>query len=334
MKVAVTGATGHIGGNLVRVLLASGHTVRAIHRSDTRPLDGLGVEAVRADVRDPVAMVRALDGMELVFHLAGRITINGDPDGEVLSTNRQGTASVAAACLNVGVRRLVHFSSIHALRQDPHDQPLDEARPLADEGVGHCLTYDRTKAAGEREIRAAVERGLDAVIVNPTSVIGPIDFKPSAMGAACLKIARRQLPALVDAGFDWVDVRDVAQGAVSAGLSGRKGERYLLSGAWTSFGELAGQIARAAGVRPPRFVAPLWMAALGAPFSMAWAKLSRTRPLVTLESLETLRTSHRAISHGKAAQELGYRPRPLEETTGEIVRWFRDAGFLKRGGRA
>ncbi len=328
MKTTVTGASGHIGGNLVRELLAQGHQVRALYRSDTRPLEGLPVEVVRCDVLELDAVRRAIAGSELVFHLAGAITVHGDPGGLVRKTNDQGTANVARACLEAGVRRLVHFSSIHALQHDPWDRPLDEKRPLADESKGPCLTYDRTKAAAERQIGLAVAEGLDAVIVNPTAVLGPLDYKPSAMGAVALLVARNKLPALIDAGFDWVDVRDVAKGAVAAALRGRKGERYLLSGHYAPFPVLASLIAREAGVPVPKLAAPVWLAKLGVPFADLWARITGTRPLWTYESLETLRTSHRDIRREKAMAELGYQPRPLAETCADVVRWFREAGML------
>jgi dihydroflavonol-4-reductase len=330
MKTVVTGASGHVGGNLVRELLAQGHEVRALYRSDTRPLEGLPLEKRAVDVLDREGLEKAFQGAEVVFHLAGRIVINGDPGGEAMRTNEEGTRNVAEAALAAGVRRLVHFSSIHALQHNPWDQPLDETRPLADEAPGVCLTYDRTKAHGERQVRAAIAKGLDAVIVNPTAIIGPIDYKPSAVGAVALLVARRRLPALVDAGFDWVDVRDVSKGAIAAATQGRKGERYMLSGQWRTFTDLAALITREAGVKLPAFTSPMWLAKVGVPFGLLWAAATQTRPLWTFESLTTLKTSHRQIRHDKAERELGYTVRPLEETCRDIVAWFRGAGMLPK----
>lgn len=329
MKVVVTGASGHIGGNLVRALLAEGHEVRALYAHDTRPLDGLPLEKQAVDVLDPAGLSAAFAGAEVAFHLAARITVNKDPDGSVWRTNVEGTRHVVEACLAQGVRRLVHFSSIHALQHNPWDRPLDETRPAADDGKGPCLTYDRTKAAGERVVREAVEqRGLDAVIVNPTAVVGPLDYKPSALGEVALLLGRGRLPGLMHAGFDFVDVRDVAAGAVAAAKQGRKGERYLLGGHWHTLIDLADAIAQASGVRRPKLVVPMWLAKVGAPFSMAAARVKGTRPLFTLESMETLATCHHDIRHTKAEQELGYRPRPLAETMADTVAWFRQAGML------
>ncbi len=329
MRITVTGASGHIGVNLVQALVRVGHRVTALYRSDARALAGLGVATSRVDVCDAVAVARAVEGAEAVFHLAAVVSIVGDPDGTLAAVNAGGTENVARACLRAGVGRLVHFSSIHALEHDPHDRPLDETRPLT--GGRRALAYDRSKAAAERAIAEAVRAGLDAVVVNPTAVIGPYDFAPSALGGVLLKVARRRLPALVAAGFDWVDVRDVVAGAVAALERGRTGERYLLSGRWATFGELAGAVARAAGVRPPRLTTPLWVARIGVPFAMGFARLRRSPVHLTHDSLWTLRTSHHDIRHEKAARELGYRARPLDETAADTVAWFREAGLLPPG---
>jgi dihydroflavonol-4-reductase len=330
MKVAVTGASGHVGGNLVRALLAEGHEVRALYVQDCRPLEGLPLEKQTADVLDPSSLERAFEGMDTVFHLAGRITIHGDPDGTVWRTNVEGTKNVCDACQKKGVRKLVHFSSIHAIQHNPWDSPLDETRNCADDGRGPCLTYDRTKSGGEHQVQEAVKKGLDAVIVNPTAILGPIDYKPSAMGAVVLLLARRQLPGLVDAGFDWVDVRDVCAGAMAAAKKGRAGERYLLGNRWRPFSDLAGLVGKEAHVKAPRFVSPMWLAKFGTPFAVAFSKLKGQRPLFTSESMETLDTSHRDIRHSKAEKELGYSARPLEETIADAVKWFRDNGQIAK----
>ncbi|HEY3451561.1 MAG TPA: SDR family oxidoreductase [Myxococcales bacterium] len=330
MKVTVTGASGHIGGNLVRALLEAGHEVKALYTKDTRPLDGLALETQKADVLDPASLETAFEGREVVFHLAGKITVNGDPDGMVNRINGEGVRNVCEAALKKGVRRLVHFSSIHAFQHNPWDQPLDETRPLCIEAPGVCLTYDASKARGEHVVREYLQKGLDAVIVNPTAVLGPIDYKPSAMGGAILMVARKSLPMCPDAGFDWVDVRDIARGAIAAAEKGRKGEKYLLGGKWRPFSELAGLVGKEAGVKPPSLKSPIWLAKVGVPFAVAWAGATGTRPLFTFESLTTLATSHKDIRHTKAEKELGYSCRPLEETIADAIRWFFDHGVLSK----
>ena len=319
MNVAVTGAGGHLGGNLVRALLARGDRVRCLVRRDERALAGLDVEVVRGDVRDRPVIDVLVSGMDVVFHLAAKVSIDPSEAGEVEGLNVDGPRCVAQACRDRGVR-LVHFSSIHALRT--HDGPIDESRPLAE---SHAFAYDRSKARGERRVLEEVARGLDAVIVNPTGVIGPFDFRPSHTGQMLLQLARRQLPTLVVGGFNWVDVRDVAAGAIAASLKGRSGERYLLAGTWCTVRDLAAQACGIAGVRPPRFDVPIPVAMLGVPVAAAFARITRTRAVYTRPGLDALR-HHRDIRHDKASRELGYAPRPLETTLRDTYAWFRETG--------
>jgi len=326
MRVTVTGASGHLGANLVRTLLAAGHRVTGLVRSPGRSLAGLDVTTVHGDVCDAGAVARSIEGAEAVFHLAARVGIQGDRNGAAWAVNVGGTANVVRACLGAGVGRLVHFSSVDALEHDPWDRPLDETRSLV-ERAG-ALPYAASKAAAERAVAGAVRAGLDAVVVSPTAVLGPHDHRPSALGGVVLQIARGRLPALVDAGFDWVDVRDVVAGAVAALERGRRGERYLLSGRWAHLRELARTVAGAAGVPAPLLASPLWLARLGVPFATGLARLTGATAHLTRDALETLRTSHRDVRHDKATRELGYAVRPLADTTADTVAWFREVGML------
>ncbi|MBI5525343.1 MAG: NAD-dependent epimerase/dehydratase family protein [Deltaproteobacteria bacterium] len=329
MKVVVTGASGHLGGNLVRLLLEKKRDVKVVIRDDTRAIEGLDVDPVRADVLDEDSLVKAFSGAGVVYHLAAVITIAAWDGEKVEAVNVAGVRNVVSACLKTGVKKLVHFSSIHAHHQFPRDQPLDEKREYADVNP-RALPYDQTKARGEREVLAGVQKGLDAVIVNPTGVLGPHDFKPSRMGEALLGLYRRRLPALVEGAFDWVDARDVCMGAIEAETRGRPGEKYLLSGAYLPFRELAKLVEDVTGVRAPRFTTPQWLARVGAPFVSGWSRVVGKRPLYTSDSLEILRTCNPRISHAKASNELGYDPRPLRQTIEDTFRWFEWAGLLKK----
>ncbi len=311
MDVVVTGASGHVGANLVRALVARGDRVRVLCRQSTAGFDGLPVEVVRGDVRDLESLRAAFAGAARVYHLAARISLVGDPDGEVEAINVGGAANAARAALEVGVGRLVHVSSIHAFVQRPRDQPLDETRAQV-AGPRHPA-YDRTKAAGEREVRAQVDRGLDAVIVNPTAVIGPHDLSGSPMGEVFVRLLRRRMPALVSGGFDWVDSRDVAAGIIAAAERGRTGEGYILSGHWASVRDLARLACEITGVRAPRLTVPRWLAHVGVPFVGLASRARGHAPIYTRESLRAL-AGNRQIRSAKAAVELGYTARPLRET--------------------
>ncbi|MCU1279499.1 MAG: hypothetical protein JWM53_3045 [bacterium] len=326
MHIAVTGATGHVGANLVRSLVDGGHQVRAlVHAGNRRGLDGVGCEFVDGELLDTASLARAFGGCERVFHLAARISIVPGDEAEVHAINVTGTRNVVDACLQAGVKRLVHFSSIHALSPEPHDVAIDETRALT--SSPRMPPYDRSKAQAEREVNGGIERGLDAIVVNPTAILGPHDYGPSAMGRVLLDLYHRKLPALVDGGFDWVDVRDVVAGALVAADRAPTGARYLLSGARKTVPELAALVEEITGVRAPRLVSPMWLARVGAPFATAAARVAGKQPLYTRHSLHALR-NHQLVSHDKATRELGYTPRPLVETLTAAFDWFRDAGAL------
>ena len=323
--VAVTGASGHVGATLVRELLRRGRRVRALIHRDERALAGLEVERVHGDVTDASSLATAFDGADVLYHLAAVISIDGDRGGIVPRTNVDGVRNVMAAALDRRVRRVVHFSSIHAFTQEPLDAPLDERRARV--SSPRYPAYDRSKAAGEAEVRAAIARGLDAVIVNPTGILGPEDHGPSRMGRFFLDLCRRHLPALVAGGFDWVDVRDVVASALAAEERGRTGENYLLGGRWHSLDELATIAGAVTGVRRPALTCPMWLARLGAPFAVAYGRVMGREPLFTMESLHALR-ANRSIVHEKAARELGHAPRPVEQTIAAVYGWFAAAGAI------
>jgi dihydroflavonol-4-reductase len=322
---AITGAAGHIGANLVRALCAQGRHVRALVHRDRRALEGLDVELVEGDVRDPPSLRRAFGGVEVIYHLAARISLAMDDWPLLEEINVVGTRNVVEACRRCGVRRLIHFSSIHALVQEPLDVPLDESRPLA-ESLRYP-PYDRSKAAGEKIVRQAAERGLDAVILNPTGIIGPHDYRPSHLGGILLTIAQGKPLGLVSGGFDWVDVRDVIQGAMQAEERAAPGARYILSGHWVSLRDLAVAVAEVASARMARFVSPLWLAYVGIPFVTALAHLTGRPSLYTRASLRAVR-SNRRISHERATRDLEYHPQPFRKTVYDTLQWFRENGNL------
>ena len=327
MVVAVTGATGHIGGCLVRALLAEGRSVRTLLHGDCSALEGLELDTVKGDVCDPASLRPAFDGAEVVYHLAAHISITGPQGGLVHRVNVDGTRNVVEAALACGVKRFVHFSSIHAFELDDMSRVLDErsGRPKP-----HHPIYDRTKALGEQAVRSAVERGLDAVIVHPVGCMGPFDFRVSRLGQVFLNLFARKLPALVDGGFHWVDTRDVAAGAMAAERRGRTGESYILSCQWRSVRELAALAEEVTGVAAPRIVTPMWLAQLGAPVMELVSKLSGAEPLYTTEGLHALRANKR-LSTRKAEEELGFAPRPLRETVVDIYNWFDETGMISLG---
>lgn len=330
MQVTVTGASGHVGANLVRTLVARGDRVRVVVRDRTRALEGVDVERVQGDVRDPGSLRAAFAGSEVVYHLAAVISITGDPLGLVRAVNVDGARNAAEAAHAAGVRRFVHCSSVHAfdLYRRGDAPTIDERWPRVPDYPPH-FAYDRSKAAGEAAVREVMGRGLAAVILHPSGVVGPFDFGPSRMGRVLLQLQRRTLPSLVDGGFDFVDVRDVVDGLVAAADRGRVGENYLLTGNHLRISELAAAAQAVTGVRPPRLSTPIWMARLGVPFFAAVGKVQRAEPLYTHESLTVLQSRYK-FDNAKARQDLGYAPRPLADTLRDTYAWFEAAGMLRR----
>lgn len=324
----VTGASGFVGGHLVRELLGQGRRVRTpIHQPEERAyLDGLDVEIVEADVRDVDSLRRAMQGAEHVYHLAGAISLL-DSDWPLLEAiNITGVANVVDACLASGVRRLVHFSSFHALVQEPFGVPLDETSPLIALDADSA-PYNRSKAAGERAVRAGIARGLDAVIVSPTGIVGPLDQRPSYFGGVLLQLCQGTLPALVEGGCDWVDVRDVVGGALAAAQQAPIGAKYMLSGHWVSIQDVAVLAHQITGTPPPRVVLPMWLARRYAPLQMAIDSLAG-RPLrLTNVALEEL-SGNPNVSHHRATDDLGYRPYPFRQTLLDTLQWFAEHGCL------
>jgi dihydroflavonol-4-reductase len=285
----VTGGAGHLGTDLVASLRGAGHDVRVV---DVRePATGLvlGATWVRADVRDAAAMRAAFDGAAVVYHLAGVISVVGGLGGLVESVNVGGSRTVAEAALAAGVGRLVHCSSVHAFDLAACvGRTVDESR--ARWAGRRDAVYDRSKAAGEVEIRRVIERGLDAVAVNPTGVIGPRDEAPSRMGSVMLALWRRRMPALVGGGFDWVDARDVTAAMLAAAERGRTGESYLLPGHPAAVPDLADLARHCSNVDITRRVAPQWAVGLAAPAATLLARRTGNPLLPTREALRALRS--------------------------------------------
>jgi dihydroflavonol-4-reductase len=313
----VTGANGHLGNNVVRALLERGQAVRALVFGDARSLAELDVEQITADVRDGEAMRRAIAGVDVVYHAAGVISTNGSRDGLVEAVNVAGTRHVVDAALAAGVKKLVHVSSFRVYRNGA--APLHEARARVLEAAPSA--YDRSKAAAEREVLRGVRAGLDAVIVNPTGILGPHDYEPSRMGRVLRDLAAGRYPALTAGGCNWVDARDVARAMIAAAERGRTGHNYLIAGEWASMRELAEITRGVTGHALPKLTIPMALLRAAAPAVTLASKWLSVEPPFTHESLASLR-EHKVISFAKAAAELGHRPRALRETVHAVLDWF------------
>ncbi len=315
----VTGATGHIGNVLVRQLLARGERVRVLVRPG-RPLialDGLCVELAYGDVLDFETLAQAVEGVDVVYHLAARVCLTSWSDPLTERVNLEGTRNVLAACQATWGKgwsgRVVYASSVYALRP-LSDGTIDERLPFDSQAARG--TYDRSKAAASLEVQRAAADWLDAVIVCPTAVVGPYDFHESEAGRGIRYAMRPGIKFYVDGAYDFVDVRDVALGCILAAERGRRGEKYILGGERLSVRAAMETAARTAGVPSWLTRVPDWLADAAAEILPVFSE----RPLVTPYALAAVR-SNSHISHAKAEHELGFRPRSARQAIVDAVRW-------------
>ena len=325
MRVVVTGASGHIGPNLVRALSERGDRVRVLVRetSDTRGFDAYQPERTVGDLGSVEAVRRAVEGADVVFHLAGLIGVGRVAEADLWRVNVDGVGTIARAALDAGVGRFVHMSSVHAFAQRGPDVPIDERSPRPEPTAP---PYDRSKAAGEAALREVVADGLDAVVVQPTAIVGPEDWGPSRIGRAMMLAARGLVPLAPPGGYDFVDVRDVVRGVLLAADRGRTGESYLLPGGYSTVRDMLAMV----GGPWPVGRLPRWAAGALVPGLAVAAAVTGGAPFVTSEGLHTLTLGSRCVSGKKAAAELGWTPQiRLRDSVRDTVAWFRATGRLR-----
>ena len=316
----VTGATGHIGNVLVRKLLDRGEKVRALipFGESVESIQGLDIEAFEGDVLNMDTLLKSFDGIRGVFHLTGVISILPGNNSLVERVNVEGTRNVLHAAKETGVKKFVYTSSIHAIKRI-EEGVIDETLPYdPDNPYG---AYDRSKAQATLDVLHAARSGLEAVITCPTGVIGPYDFRGSMMGNVIRTAAEKRPTLYVDGAYDFVDVRDVADGLIAAAERGKRGESYILSGQRMSVRYLLETVREITGQGFMLMKMPLHLAKWAAQFTPFYYRWTKTPPRFTPYSLEVLRSNSR-ISHSKATCELGYHPRNLYESITDTVRWF------------
>lgn len=318
----VTGATGHIGNVLVRKLLGRGEKVRALipPNESREPLEGLDVEAVEGNVLDLDSVFASLRGVRGIFHLAGVISIMPGPNPFVRKVNVDGAKNILRAARESGVDRVVYTSSIHAIKR-VEEGVIDESVPY--DMNNPYGAYDRSKAEATLEVLGAARAGLEAVVACPTGVIGPYDYRGSMMGAVIHDAAAAKPSLYVDGAYDFVDVRDVADGLITAAEKGKRGESYILSGNKISVRYLLETIREITGRGFVQLKIPFDLAKFAAMFTPMYYRLAHATPRFTPYSLEVLQ-SNSNISHAKATRELNYKPRTIYETISDTVRWFRE----------
>jgi dihydroflavonol-4-reductase len=323
----VTGATGFVGSAIARALLAAGHEVRVLARpqSDRRNLAGLAVEIAAGALGDLGALARAVAGCRYLFHVAADYRLWVPDPAPMFRTNVDGTRALMEAALAAGVERIVYTSSVAVIGLAA-EGPADETTPSRlDDMIG---PYKRSKFLAEEAVcRLVGERRLPAVVVNPSTPVGPGDARPTPTGRIILEAARGRMPGFVDTGLNIVHVDDVAEGHLLAAELGRIGERYILGGQNLPLAAILAEVARLAGRRPPRFEVPYWLAfaaAVGGEFA---ARLGGPAPMATRDSVRMARKKMYFTS-AKAERALGYRPRPAAAAIADAVAWFKNNGYL------
>jgi dihydroflavonol-4-reductase len=323
----VTGATGFVGSAVARVLLKAGHQVRVLARprSDRRNLKGLSVEIAQGSLEDRGSLASAVAGCRYLFHVAAdyRLWV---PDPEpMFRANVGGTRELMLAARAAGVERIVYTSSVATLGIVPGGIADEETPSRAADMIG---PYKRSKFDAEAVVRDLVaEQSLPAVIVNPSTPIGPGDIKPTPSGRLIVEAARGRVPGFVDTGLNVVHVEDVAVGHLLAAETGKIGRRYILGGENLTLAEILAEVARLTGRRPPSFKIPYAAILPVAAGAEALARLTRREPFVTLDGAR-MSKKKMFFSSARAVRELGYAPRPARQGIADAVAWFKANGYL------
>jgi dihydroflavonol-4-reductase len=327
-RTLVTGSSGFVGSAVARSLVAQGASLRLVLRA-TSPrtnVAGLEAECVTGDLRDQNAVRKAMQGIDWLFHVAADYRIWAPNPQEIVDNNRDMTRCLMEAALEAGVKRIVYTSSVATLAPFSDRRSSDETRPLTERSA--IGAYKRSKVIAERLVEQMVtERGLPAVIVNPSAPIGPRDIKPTPTGRIVLEAALGRLPAFVDTGLNLAHVDDIAAGHLAAFRNGRIGERYILGGQNVELRTVLGEIAQLVGRKAPKVRLPR---ALLFPFAYGseWlARMTGREPMATLDGLRMARY-YMFFSSAKAEQELGYTARPYTEALRDAIAWFRANGRL------
>lgn len=326
----LTGGTGFVGASLARLLLRQGLRVKALARkgSDRRNLDGLNIEIVEGGLLDKEAIAAGVKDCRYVFHCAADYRIWIPNPDEMYKANVEGTENVLRAAASAGVEKIVHCSSVAAVKV-PHDKiPVDETSEYSSlsDIVGH---YKKSKYLSDVLARdLGKKEGLPVVVVNPAAPIGPMDIKPTPTGKVVVDFLNGRIPSYIDTGLNVVHVEDVAMGHWLAALKGRVGERYILGGENLTLKEMLDLLSSVTGRPGPRFKTPYAVALAFGAVDTAIASLRGTEPLAPYDAVKMAKY-YMWFKSDKAKAELGFTTRPAREALKDAADWFLAKGYAK-----
>ncbi len=331
MKTLVTGANGHLGANLVRQLLAQGREVKAFVRpqADLRGLEKLDIEIVRGDILKGDSVFRALDGCDVLYHTAAVYSFWHQNPKVILDTALSGTKNVLSAAQLYGkLKKIIYTSSIAAVGFSPK---ADEQRSELDFNTERISVYNEAKTASEKVASAlGIRLDLPLVIVNPSTILGPYDFKPTPSGQLVLQYLKKGAPVYWDGGMNLVDVEDVARGHILAEKKGGIGDRYILGGENVSIQQIYQTLAQLTGGRPAKWRLNRWGAVLIGSMMETAAKFTKRPPLFTKELGEKLVGKYAYYDLTKAKRELGYQTKSHRVVLAKALKWFLESEFVSQ----
>jgi dihydroflavonol-4-reductase len=326
-RALITGSSGHVGSNLIRKLHKQNYTIRCIDfDGDHRAYEGYDVEIMKGDITDKDSLYPIFEDVDIVFHTAALINLDRRFRKAIEVVNIEGTRNVCDVALEQGVKKLIHFSSVDAFYRFPIDEPLLEDRKLIEDEKG--MPYDYSKAEGQRIVYDYCEKGLDASVIHPTSIVGPNDFKPGLPMQAFVDMANGKRKLMPNWGYNFIDVRDLCDAAISAVENGKTGQNYIIGGEYHMYLYIGELIGKQLGKRVVFGALPEFVTYLPLPFEYIRALFTNKPRVLTLDAIHTAQTGNKVVPSTLAREELGHNPRHIEETIFDTIDFFQKRGLV------
>jgi dihydroflavonol-4-reductase len=326
-RALITGSSGHVGSNLIRKLHGQNYTIRCIDfDGDHRAYEGYDVEIMKGDITDKDSLYPIFEDVDVVFHTAALINLDRRFRKAIEMVNIEGTRNVCDVALEQGVKKLIHFSSVDAFYRFPIDEPLLEDRKLIEDEKG--MPYDYSKAEGQRIVYDYCEKDLDASVIHPTSIVGPNDFKPGLPMQAFVDMANGKRKLMPNWGYNFIDVRDLCDAAISAVKNGKSGQNYIIGGEYHMYLYIGELIGKQLGKKVVYGALPEFVTYLPLPFEYIRALFTNKPRVLTLDAIHTAQTGNKIVPSTLAREELGHKPRSIEETIFDTIDFFQKRGLV------